>query len=364
MVENQNDALGSRRMVADKSLADFRAHRPVVDRLQGQLSSSVRRSGTKPRIEPEGQGHAADSPSDSGIRFWEKTVEWLYVRRYFPLKGFAAPLGKSAEEAGDVLLRFEDADAWCLIEFKKDQKAFVSEQVKYPAFENEKWVQFGTPEKKAEAKKAFLMLTEIWKAPASKLSKPAPHIFIYGEPVKTNEFIELEEVQVVLKEVEALHLDETRKNALSTLRKIVEDKRKAAANWKSIRLLGMSYWGSWCNDSRTCADVPDGTPREISDLKVHGWELEAFKIYVKILIAAKRGVLVGDGDGGNDGGGGGEIDDRANWDFGTILGMSADGRIATFTMFEFAVEFGLFQQLTPSPTPLTGVRGYGTSHSR
>lgn len=65
------------------------------------------------------------------VRWWEKTVEHLYVRRVLPDAAFGIPLAGDVEAGiGDFITA--DHVGCTLIEFKKDRNTISSEMDKYP----------------------------------------------------------------------------------------------------------------------------------------------------------------------------------------------------------------------------------------
>lgn len=67
------------------------------------------------------------------IIWWEKTVEYYFVKKYVELDYFVAPLDGYKEHAGDTILGNEDR--WMLIEFKRDNSCIKNERLKYANFE-------------------------------------------------------------------------------------------------------------------------------------------------------------------------------------------------------------------------------------
>lgn len=68
--------------------------------------------------------------------WWEKTVEYFFVREYVDLKTFLCPLDGNHESAGDAI--FANINSWVLIEFKKDRASISSEAEKFENFEEAK----------------------------------------------------------------------------------------------------------------------------------------------------------------------------------------------------------------------------------
>jgi hypothetical protein len=63
------------------------------------------------------------------MKWWEKTVEYYFIRKFIPKDMILSPLDGNEEKAGDTLLSTNDK--WIIIEFKKDFKSLESEVKKY-----------------------------------------------------------------------------------------------------------------------------------------------------------------------------------------------------------------------------------------
>ena len=70
------------------------------------------------------------------IIWWEKTVEYYFVKKYVQLESFIAPLDGYKERAGDTILGKEDR--WILIEFKRKESCIKDECRKFPSFNQAK----------------------------------------------------------------------------------------------------------------------------------------------------------------------------------------------------------------------------------
>ncbi len=64
------------------------------------------------------------------ILWWEKTVEYLFVFRYWGLDSLVMPLDGNHEKAGDTIFS-SDLGKWLLIEFKRDEASCKSEIDKF-----------------------------------------------------------------------------------------------------------------------------------------------------------------------------------------------------------------------------------------
>lgn len=313
----------------------------------------------------------SEASKEPKIHYWEKTVEWLFIQKYLPGKVFAAPLASTAELAGDAILRFQNVDSWCLIEFKKDKKCFSDERTKYPAFRDEKWeksfylkieknvkneiecIEEGkkelTEEDKNkikdkvgllfdEAKKSFERLSASWQTPHVDEKKLPPHIFAYGEFRESNDSIEFNRVMASLKNLKSNLQDKALSSEVDVLQGWIQKNSVDSKNFSTFEIIGESYWGAWCNVGDKVSKVPEGNPVEIKEIREIGWRLENFKSYVNTVVAAKRGVIlvaeVGEG----------AEDERVNWEFGTILGITNDERVVTLSVYDFLAATAILEE--------------------
>lgn len=88
--------------------------------------------------------------------WWEKTVEYYFVRKYVAVEDLIAPLDGNHEKASDAI--FSSDNKWLLIEFKRSVSDVASELKKFKRY--------------GLAKKALQ-------------SKDNHHLIIYGEPSQT-----------------------------------------------------------------------------------------------------------------------------------------------------------------------------------
>jgi len=63
------------------------------------------------------------------MKWWEKTVEYFFIRNYVGQHMQIAPLDGKEERAGDAI--FSKSNNWVLIEFKKDKSSLASEEEKF-----------------------------------------------------------------------------------------------------------------------------------------------------------------------------------------------------------------------------------------
>ncbi len=70
------------------------------------------------------------------MKWWEKTVEYFFIRKYVPEEAILSPLDGKQEAAGDSILGNDEK--WLLIEFKVDNAALASEKSKYISYETTK----------------------------------------------------------------------------------------------------------------------------------------------------------------------------------------------------------------------------------
>ena len=66
------------------------------------------------------------------MKWWEKTVEYKFIKEYIDLDSFIAPLDGNEEKAGDAI--FGKNENFILIEFKKDKNSIKDEQKKFSNF--------------------------------------------------------------------------------------------------------------------------------------------------------------------------------------------------------------------------------------
>ncbi len=66
------------------------------------------------------------------LKWWEKTVEYLFIKQCVGKRMLLAPLDGREEAAGDTLLGAENG--WVLIEFKKDAGSIASEKEKFTSY--------------------------------------------------------------------------------------------------------------------------------------------------------------------------------------------------------------------------------------
>jgi hypothetical protein len=67
------------------------------------------------------------------LKWWEKTVEYYFIRKYIPEDMILSPLDGEQEKAGDALLSANEK--WVILEFKKDFNSLDSEKKKYKDYD-------------------------------------------------------------------------------------------------------------------------------------------------------------------------------------------------------------------------------------
>lgn len=67
------------------------------------------------------------------MKWWEKTVEYYFIRKYIPEDMILSPLDGEHEKAGDALL--SNNEKWIILEFKKDFESLSSEKKKYKNYD-------------------------------------------------------------------------------------------------------------------------------------------------------------------------------------------------------------------------------------
>lgn len=70
------------------------------------------------------------------IIWWEKTVEYLFVKKYVDVNMYIAPLDGKMELGGDTI--FGNVSGWILIEFKRNRDTIKDEIQKYKSYHSAK----------------------------------------------------------------------------------------------------------------------------------------------------------------------------------------------------------------------------------
>lgn len=270
--------------------------------------------------------------SKDKLLFWEKTVEWIFVRKYYEPRMFAAPLDDTAEGAGDVLINFSGIKKWLVIEFKSDETKIPTERGKFPIYGWSKWAE------KTQKGRCFINATTAFKELVSywKNAEKPPHLIVFGQKEEQVLFVQHK------KDIQQLLKDPLTKKIAEELWAKLGSQEKST----SIKILGCSYWGLWCNEGTLVVGVPRAVKVDLNNLKESGWELEKFKTYVSTLLTAKA-LGEGEGDGGGDG---------VDWLFSSVMGIAEDGECISFSLYEFALQLKLINappQNIPPVTPPT-----------
>lgn len=67
------------------------------------------------------------------MKWWEKTVEYYFIRKFIPDEMILSPLDGEQEKAGDAFL--SSNERWVVLEFKKDLESLSSEKKKYKNYD-------------------------------------------------------------------------------------------------------------------------------------------------------------------------------------------------------------------------------------
>lgn len=67
------------------------------------------------------------------MKWWEKTVEYYFIRNFITSEMILSPLDGKEERAGDTLL--SNNEKWVILEFKKDSDSLASEKKKYKNYD-------------------------------------------------------------------------------------------------------------------------------------------------------------------------------------------------------------------------------------
>jgi len=256
-------------------------------------------------------------PPMAPFEFWEKTVEWVFVRKYFSPALLAAPMSGNAELAGDAVLNFLSKGRLCLIEFKRRELDFKSERDKYPIYGAAKWKELTVKQQQAY-EDAFHALVETYGKRGD-----TPHLFVYGV---LKEMTLLDVVnsasQRTGQALRELDLPGAAKALLGTLQGSDAQGRKTLG----LDVEGKPYWGDWGNRDDLFTLDPHTESVQLSELYESGWVFDDFKAYVTSLVAAK-GRKPGDDPGGLD------------WGHAMIMAVASDGGSLTFSVHEFVDKF-------------------------
>ncbi|UXH79092.1 hypothetical protein [Roseateles amylovorans] len=129
---------------------------------------------TPPATDPTPPSEGTVAPPPVRYVWWEKTVEYAFVRRVLPAAAAAFPLAGDQETSfGDLLLA---QGAECrLIEFKKVKGSIQSEKKKFPEF------VLDSTKKTVRAGSFADLLSQTYPTLTSHQAKDA-HFFVYGVP--------------------------------------------------------------------------------------------------------------------------------------------------------------------------------------
>lgn len=156
--------------------------------------------------------------------WWEKTVEYTYLS-LMPRGHVIAPLAGKFEAGGDAMLRWDEYN-WFLVEFKRDQSGFGTENDKFPRYEDRL------------NDHALLLLEDI--ANTRAVGYAEPHYLVYATHVKSGK----------------------------------------------LNLEACRYWGPWCRQEIfAIAAAPIQNLQEQPILM--GAERSVFNQYLSMLLAAK-----------------------------------------------------------------------------
>ncbi len=128
---------------------------------------------------PEAPAAAEVPAANPTYIWWEKTVEYAFVRNILPSAADAFPLAGDVEKSfGDLLI--QDGTRCRLIEFKRNKAAIQREKEKFPAFASDAADENVKPGRFFDLfKKAFQGFERLGGSDA--------HFFVYGHP-KENTF--------------------------------------------------------------------------------------------------------------------------------------------------------------------------------
>ena len=119
---------------------------------------------------------------------------------------------------------------------------------------------------------------------------------------------------------------------------------KSRAHSSHIAVKACNYWCHWPVDKSDKAYAGMGKV-DVAKLRNAGSSLAKFKDYVRLLLVAKGQPIRDDGDG---------------WGYGTVMAITEDGLMVSFSLLEFAKEANLLGELTAKLSKTQSVNGKGS----
>lgn len=258
------------------------------------------------------------------LHYWEKTVEWMFVRHHLEAVGAAAPLESDKEAAGDAMLSFGGTDKWFLIEFKKDDDTVKKERDKFPALGKIIKPIEGWPNRRIDSIAAYNYIIDNY----SPSPRNTPHLIVHGKLKETPFSIYLKKVliQVIPKVIasgakKAKHGFEGFTNLSMGAGKSLENKYGCY-----LTLVARPYWGKdWASKDIPVGTHPCVTSARPSDMKVivkYQQNQEIFNDYLSYLLLAK-----------------GKNPDDSDFDYALVVAVAANGRFQVLTLSEYCHHF-------------------------
>jgi hypothetical protein len=248
--------------------------------------------------------------------YWEKTVEWAFVRRHLVNGAAGAPLDDEKEAAGDGLFTFDGGHKWILIEFKKDWKSCKDEGPKFIALGKSAALGAQWPTKNRDCIDAYNYLINNH---SSSLSK-TPHIIVYGE---------LSLVPINFLTIGASVFGGAFAEMTSMVMKQWHNITKISSlvSKNYLHLLTRAYWGSdWANPPaatpgiQPCTTTVTGFLYERLGSRCQ-LELDEFNKYLSYLLLAK-----------------GKKPDNGDFDYSIVMAITGSGEYSVMTLEDYCLE--------------------------
>ena len=229
--------------------------------------------------------------------YWEKTVEWHFVRHHLPSSAVAAPLDGDKEAASDALLSFGDPTKWLLIEFKRDLDSISKEADKYPALGKEIVSPKHWPARHHDSVSAYNHLIKKYSAHFTQ----TPHLMIFGEmeTITITPAVSAQSPIVNLADGNNAGSPEF-KQFFQIIRGMARSLTEKTISKNYLKLHARSYWGDdWTNSPKRAPGALQCTAQakkiSMEFIKNYQAEKKAFNKYLSLLLLAK-GKNPGDSD--------------------------------------------------------------------
>lgn len=304
---------------------------PVFQRCKKDFKYMAIKGTSRNPLHAAMQKKGATPKQISSGTFWEKTVEWEYVRNYLAKADFGAPLAGTEEALGDAAIGFATAK-WCLIEFKRVQASVLAEKDKYPVFNEKNFEVDGKISAKyRDMESAFVDLLNTYGLPGKAVP---PHFLVYGAGKKRNK-VERKSKDEILKKLQ-LEFGACKSNSKEAeeFEKAISNYVTAAETYDLMEISANRYWYDWAKYSNVAPIAASAAAIKFDDFEKYSVSYVEFGDYVVKLAAAK-----------------GSNADVGGWALDVVLGTTVQGEKIVTTVADFALIADLQLELEPKHTP-------------